>query len=111
MRLGDAPLFGCIEIPVDAVSDAGGGGPDGVAGEVGVAGGRLDLCVPQELSDHRQALAKRQSARSERMAEVMDPYIVEPGALPDAPPRVLEIGEVRARLAACYHPGIVLVAG
>ena len=45
------------------------------------------------------------------MAEVMDSYIVEPGALPDAPPRVLEIGEVRARLAACYHPGIVVVAG
>ena len=33
------------EIPVDAVCDAGGGSLGGVAGEMGVAGGGLDLVI------------------------------------------------------------------
>ena len=35
-----------------AVSDARGGSLDGVAGKMGVTGGRLDLRVSQQFADH-----------------------------------------------------------
>ena len=40
-----------FEIAVDAVADAASGGLDGVAGEMGIAGGGLDLRMAQELAD------------------------------------------------------------
>ena len=46
----------------DVVGDACCGVFDGVSGEVGVAGGCLDLGVAEELRDHRQALAQRKRA-------------------------------------------------
>ena len=57
---GDRPLFRCRKIAVDAVADARRGGLDGVAREMGIAGGRLNLRVAQQLADHRQSLAERQ---------------------------------------------------
>ena len=35
---------------------------DRVPREVGVAGRRLDVAVPEQLPDHRQALSKRKGA-------------------------------------------------
>ena len=50
------------DIFCDVVGDTCCGVLDGVSGEVGVAGGRLDLGVAEELRDHRQALAERKRA-------------------------------------------------
>ena len=58
-RLHHASLFGRSQIGVDTVSDPGGGCLDGITGEMGIAGRRLDLRVPQQLSDHRQPFAER----------------------------------------------------
>ena len=59
-RLHYASLFGRGQFGVDAVSDAGSGCLDGVAGEVGIAGCSLNLRVAQQLPDLRQFLAERQ---------------------------------------------------
>ena len=45
-----------------------------VAGKMGVSSGRLDLRVSQQFADHGQALAERQRAGSERMAEVVNAH-------------------------------------
>ena len=50
------------QVTADASSDPRRGGLDGIAGEMGIAGGRLDLGVSQELADHCQALTESQSA-------------------------------------------------
>ena len=100
-----------IQIVVDAVPDAGGGGLDGVPREMGIAGVRLNLGMAQQVPDHRQSLAERQRAGSEAVPEVMDPHIVEVRLLSDTPPRVLKVGEMAARLAAGDHQRIVLVTG
>ena len=44
------------------------------------------------------------------MPEIMNAHVVETGARPDAPPRMLEVGEMGTGLPARDHPGIVLVA-
>ena len=41
----------------------------------------------------------------------MNSHVFKPGALPDAPPGSLEIGEMRARQLAGDNPWIVVVAG
>ena len=46
---------------------------------MGVAGGRLDLRVSQQFADHGQALAERECAGSERMAEVVNSLILQVG--------------------------------
>ena len=73
---------------------------------MGVAGRRLDLAVPQQLPDHRQALAERQSARREAVAEVMEPHILKPGPSPNAIPVVGDLRHVPAGPAAGNDPGI-----
>ena len=52
---------------------------DRVGSEVGVARGGLDLSVPEQLADHGQALAEGHGARSERMTQVVDAHVREPG--------------------------------
>ena len=44
------------------------------------------------------------------MPEIVDAHVVEPGTRPDAPPRVLQVGEVASGLAAGDRPRIVRVA-
>ena len=61
---------------------------------MGVPSGRLDLRVSQQFADHGQALAERQRAGSERVAEVVNAHVVEPSASPDTPPGVMQVGEV-----------------
>ena len=88
-----------------------GGGLDVIAGEMSVTGDRLDLGVAKELPDHRQPLAECQGARGEAVTEIVDAHVVEACARPDAPPRMLQVGEVGARLAALDHPEVVRIAG
>ena len=59
----------------------------------------------------RQGLAERQRTGREGVPEVMNTHIGQFGSLPDAPPGMLEIGEMGARLPALDHPGVVLVVG
>ena len=99
------------EVPADASGDAGGGGLDGVTGEVGIAGRRLHLGVPEQFPNHSQAFAESQRARGKAVAQIVDPHALKARLLADAPPRALQIGEVRAGEAARDDPGIVLVTG
>ena len=88
-------LLGGAQIAVDAVADAGGGGLDGVAREMGVAGGGLNLRVAEQLADHRKASAQSQGSGCRGVAMVMDSNVVEPGQGADAAPRLQETGEMR----------------
>lgn len=56
------------KIAVNAVADARGGCLDGVAREVDVARGGLNLGVTKKLADHGQPLAERQRTRGEGVA-------------------------------------------
>ena len=56
------------QVTTDASSDPRRGGLDGIAGEMGIAGGRLHLCVTEELSDYRKALAESQRTGREAVA-------------------------------------------
>ena len=67
---------------------------------MGVAGRRLDLGVPQQLTDRRQTLAERQGARREAVAKVMDAHVVELRALPHPIPVIDNVGEAAARFAS-----------
>ncbi len=67
---------------------------------MGVAGGRLDVTVAEQLPDYRQGLAERQGPGRKGMSEIVNSYIFQPGALADAPPGSLQIGEVGARQGA-----------
>ena len=59
---------------------------------MGVPGGRLNLRVPEQFSDHRQPFADEQSAGRERVAEVVNAYVVQFRSFPDTTPRMLKIG-------------------
>ena len=79
-RFPYASLFGRGQVGVHAISDAGGRGLDGIAGEMGIAGGGLNLGMANQLPDHRQSLAKRQRTAREGVAEIMDSHIVSSSA-------------------------------
>ena len=63
---------------------------------MGVTGGGLDLGMAEELADHRQALAGGNRRRGEGVAQVVDADILDAGALADALPGRLQVGQVRA---------------
>ena len=56
-----------------------------------IAGGRLDLRVPKQLSNHRQTFANDETSTGEGVAKVVEPHVVEAGRFPNAPPGVLKI--------------------
>ena len=45
---------------VDVSGDVGGGFSDGVAFEMGIAGGRAHHAVAEQIADHRQGVAERE---------------------------------------------------
>ncbi len=90
----------------DARGDPLGGLTHRIAREMRVARGGLDPRVAQELPDHGESLAERESPRCERMAQVMEAHFVKARARADGPPGVIELPEVRTRLPAGDHPGI-----
>ena len=73
---------------------------------MGVAGRCLDFGVPEQLTDHGQALTERQGAGGERMTQIMKPDIFEPGALSHAIPVTVEVRQAHPRFAARNDPGI-----
>ena len=52
------------------------------------------------IANHGQPLADQQSTTGEGMAEIMDSHIIEPSPRPDSPPRMLQVGQMAARLAS-----------
>ena len=83
---------------------------DRIVSQVGVAGGGLNLGVTQELADHGQAFADEQSTAGKAMPQIVYSHIVEPRPSPDAPPGVLQVGEMAPRLATRDHPRVVVLS-
>lgn len=69
LRTLEAP--GREDILCNPLGHSHGGVPDGVAGEMCVAGGGLDLGMAEELRNHRQALTQRQRAAGVGVAYTM----------------------------------------
>ena len=67
--------------------------------------------MTEQVADHRQPLAERQRAGSERMSQVMKADVFEPGLLAHAVPRVVEVDQAGAFLLAREHPGTAGRAG
>ena len=76
---------------------------------MGVTGGCLHLGVSQQFSDHWQTLADQQPAAGERMPQVMNSYIVEPGARTDTPPGMLQVSKMTSRFAPRDYPGVAVL--
>lgn len=60
---------------------------------MGIPGRRLNLCVPEKLADHRQALAGGDSSGGEGVPEVVDADVIQFGARPDPRPEGLKVGQ------------------
>lgn len=71
-----------IQVVLDAVADMRRGRLHGIAGKVSVPGSGLNLCMAQQLSDHRQAFAECQRARGKDVPEVMNSHILKFRARP-----------------------------
>ena len=61
---------------------------------MGVSGGGLDLVVAEQLADGGQPFADQQAAAGEAVAEIVDAQVLDPGALQDAMPRLVELVEI-----------------
>jgi uncharacterized protein (DUF433 family) len=61
---------------------------------VGVPRRRLHLGVPEQLADHRQALAGRDRGRGEGVTEVVDAGVLEAGAGAEPLPERLQVIDV-----------------
>ena len=96
--------FGAKKVGTDSGGDAGRRVVYGVAREMRVSGGGLDLRVTEKSGDHRQALAKRQSPRRPAVPEVVKPNIFERGACPCAAPLLAEAGDPRAGPGGLQSP-------
>ena len=94
----------------DPAGDAVCGGLDGIVGEVGVARGGLHLGVPEQFADHGQAFADQKTTAGKAVAQIVDSHIVEPGPCANAPPGVLQVGEMAPRLATRDHPRVVVLS-
>ena len=100
-----------IHVVRDAVGNPFGGGLHRLPCKVGVAVGRLDLAVPEQLADHRQSLAERERPGREGTAEVMEPHVLESGLVANQLPRCVQIGETRSGPASEDNLGIVGLPG
>ena len=56
---------------------------------------RLGLGVSEQLADHVQALAEAGGDRGEAVAQVVEPQIVQSRAVPEPPPGLLQVDEMR----------------
>ena len=50
--------------------------------------------MTQQLADHGKALTKRERTRGEAVSQIVDPYVLQSGALSDAFPGRLKIAKV-----------------
>ena len=93
----------CQNLPHNFDDPAGntvGGGFDGIVGEVGVAGGCLDLGVSELLSDPGKPFAHQPSPAGKTVRQAVNSYITESGPHPDPSLGMLQVGEV----ASCFAP-------
>ena len=82
----------------------------GIAREMRIARRRRDLAVSQQPGDRRQPLAAGQRPRGIRVPGIVKAHVLHPGALPQAPPHLVEIGQVRVLLLARDHPRVAVDA-
>ena len=73
-----------------------------------IACGRLDLRVTEQAPDHRQALPERQRPRRVRVSAIVEPRVLQPRALADEIPRVVQVAH---RLALDLARDDMRVAG
>ena len=71
-----------------------------------IARGRLRPAVTEQPADDGQALAEGERPRGETVPDVVDAHVIESGPRPDAPPRAVDVGHVRAGPGARYDPWI-----
>ena len=57
---------------------------------MGVARGRLDIAVLEQLAGHRQGLAERKCPGRKGMSKVMQPDVIESGPGPNGLPNMVE---------------------
>lgn len=61
---------------------------------MGIAGSCLNLRVTEELANHWQAFAAKDTIRGEGVPQIMDANVVQTGGRPNAAPWMLKIGQV-----------------
>ena len=105
------PAIGRREPGPEVVADLGRRFAHRVACEMRVSRGRGHHPVSEQIANHRQALAERQRAGGERVSQVMQADVFEPGVLADAVPGVVEVDQPGALLPAREHPRIAGRAG
>ena len=94
----------------DASRDPRCGVLDRIPGKMSVPRGRLHLRVTEQFPDHREAQPQGQSPAGIRVSEIMNSHVGQTGALADAPPGTLEVGEMGARQPAGDDPGAAVLA-
>lgn len=62
-----------------------------------VTGDGLDFRVAKALAEHREALAERETPGHEEAGEAMHMYTLEPGLVPNRPPRRVQTEQAGAR--------------
>ena len=67
-----------------------GGEFDRVSRQVGITGRRLNLRVAEQFADHRQALSGGNGSRGERVPQIVDADVLQPGAGADTLPERLQ---------------------
>lgn len=77
---------------------------------MGIPRRRLNLRVSKQFADHRQPFADEQSARRERVAEIVNAYIVQTGSLTNAAPWMLQVCQMRILFLSHDHVRIVVHA-
>jgi len=64
--------------------------------QVRIPRGGLNLRVPRQLADSRQAFADQHAIAGIGVAKIMDADILPVGVLPNSPSRMLRVGQVTA---------------
>jgi hypothetical protein len=65
--------------------------PHWIVCKVGIAGGCRRLRETEHLTDDDQALSAQCGNAGKRMAQVMQPHVIELGSLADTPPGLLQV--------------------
>ena len=69
---------------------------------------RLNLRMSEQFADHWQSLTGGDGSRRERVPQIVDANVLEPGAGSDTLPEWLQVRKPRARFRPHDHPRISL---
>ena len=72
-----------------------------------VACRRLNLCMAEKFPDHGKAHSLGDGVGGEGMSKVMDAHVLDPDALADALPELLDFFSVGAWDFAADHPRVI----